>query len=1186
MSTKKQIHTMPLSEQFPVVGVGASAGGLDSFKRFIKAIPEKSGMAYVLVQHLSPSHESALTEILQKISKIPVEEITDDVKIKTDTVYVIPSNKILTTTDGILKLSSRDSVKTSLIIDVFFTSLAVVRDSFAIGVVLSGSGSDGTIGLKMIREYGGVTIAQDQESAAFGDMPLHAVNAGVVDFVLLPEQIPDNILQINRTSHTGTPEKEKEKEKEEKISTDDEKVFKQIQMLLHQFSGVDFIYYKQNTIRRRIARRMALHKKVRLEDYLKLLRVDKAELSALFQDMLIPVTAFFRDTHTFETLCDNIFPELFKHKDADDPVRIWVAGCSTGEEAYSVAICLMEFLGKKAVGIKMKVFASDISEPAIKKARAGIYSKDEVQSISQERLEKYFTKTQGSYSVNKAIRDICVFAVHNFLRDPPFAKMDFISCRNVFIYMDTFLQKKALTMFHYSLNESGIHMLGKSGTVGAAPELFTHLNNSDKIYTRKSVPGRFMHVATKRREDNLVAQNKEDTRTESTVSDFRKSAETVMLAKSPASVIVNELMDIVHIHGDITPFLRPSPGKPTFNVFKMAREGLSFELRNILHKSKSKGTALQEGISNTIEGKQSVITIEVMRLPNTIEPYYLIFFKETIVSQEASSITKDSSAAGKKTGLRNQELEKELSQVRVDMRAITEEHDSANEELQSINEELQSSNEELQSLNEELETSKEELQSANEELTISNQELLENQEQLSIARYYSEAIVSTIREPLVVLDKNLAVKSVNESFCKKFKVSEDEVEGNFFLSIQNQRWNDPELGEWLKDILPNKNKKENFEITLDIYGNPNNYILSAQQIKSEQNTEQLILLAIEDVTHSVMNKRLQQSESRFRQLSEQIPHLVLTADPEGKVNYVNQVMTNYTGKSFKELAGNGWQDILSASDRTATVDSWNASLESGEKILLEIRVIKHDGTAQWHLINAVPQKDSGGQLVLWIVTFTNIQDQKNFSGKLEEKVKERTSELEKTNNQLNQFAYTASHDLQEPLRKIMTFSNRLKHSSQDGMSDEIKKYLGKIENASSRMSVLIRDLLNFSRIADAKDLFELTDLNATLNNIINDFEILIEEKNASINTEKLPVLHAIPLQMNQLFYNLVGNALKFSKENVAPVLTITCHSLSAKQVGKYNSLNPDLKYFQLTFKDNGIGFNQQYAHQISLFFSG
>lgn len=1179
MALKKKSQPKNPSTDFPVVGVGASAGGLEAFTKMLKAIPEKSGMAFVLVQHLAPAHESALPEILQRVTKIPVLEIPDEVKILVDTIYVIPSNKILILTDGVLRLSPRDSVKTNLIIDVFFTSLAAVKRTFAVGVILSGTGKDGTLGLKIIRENGGITIAQDQESAAFGDMPLSAVEAGVVDFVLPPEDVPGQLLDINKVSHTSIPARKKDD-----LPADDAAVFKQILSLIYQHSKVDFTYYKQNTIRRRIARRIALRKSEGLEDYVTLLQSDKSEVETLFQDILIPVTSFFRDENTFDALCGKIFPALFKHKTEDDSIRLWIAGCSTGEEAYSIAMCLYEFLGEKSVARKIQIFASDISENAIKKARAGVYSEEDVMALSRSRLKNFFTKSQQGYHVSQFIRDSCVFAVHNFLKDPPFAKVDFISCRNVFIYLDPFLQKKALTMFHYALQEGGMLMLGKSETIGAAQELFSIVSNSHKVYSRKSVLGRFIQVTTERKEETLVAQNKTDTKPEAKYIDFRKSAEAFILAKAPTSVIVDKQFDIVHIHGDITPFLMPSPGKPTFNVFKMAREGLTFHLRNVLHKAKVKSEPIKETIHLSENNNQKTVTIEVIPLNNTIEPHYLVFFTEVILPKEiATGGTRDTSAH-KKADLRNQEYERELAQIRLDMRAITDEYDSVNDILQTANEELQSSNEELQSLNEELETSKEELQSANEELTTANQELIDKQEQLNESQNYAEAIVSTIREPLLVLDNTLHIKTANSFFFKKFKVRREDVEGKLIFDVHNSFWENAELEKLLREVLPHRKKMENFEMDVFLFNEPHHFILSAHQLVSKQKQEDLILLAMEDITHSIVNKRLQESEARFRQLAEEIPNMVWTATPDGTCTYSNKVMLEYTGLDPNELIGKSWHKVILDLDLARTLKLFQRSIQTGADFTVENRVNKHDGTYEWHLCRAVPQRDIKGNIVLWIGTFTNVQDQKNFSEKLEEKVFERTAELERTNNQLNQFAYTASHDLQEPLRKIVTFSKLLKQDDYEQLSEKVQTYIEKIENSSLRMSLLIRDLLNYSRVANAKELFEKTDLNVVLKNILNDFELLIKEKKAEIKSEKLPTIQAIPLQMNQLFYNLIGNALKFSKDNVTPVITITTRQLSSQEVERYSKLNPDLAYQEITFKDNGIGFDQQYAHQIFILF--
>ncbi|MDQ3052150.1 MAG: ATP-binding protein [Bacteroidota bacterium] len=1056
-------------QNFPIVGIGASAGGLDAFKHLLKAIPESSGMAYVLVQHLDPSHVSILPEILQRVTKIPVHEITDDIHLAPNHIYIIPSNKILTSTDGVLQLTPRDKNIINLSIDVFFTSLAEVHQECAVGVVLSGTGSDGTLGLKAIKEHGGISFAQDPKSAAYDSMPQSAVNAGVVDFILAPEEIPAQLLQINSAYKTNHVYKA-----EVQLPKQDEDVFKQIILLLRQRSGVDFTYYKQPTFHRRIARRIAIVKKENISDYLTFLRTNKAEQDALFHDVLIPVTSFFRDPKTFQTLSETVLPLLFKNKSAGEPIRVWIAGCSTGEETISMAICLHEFLGENLSNQKIQIFASDISEKAIKKARTGIYSKANVENLSATQLKLYFRKNNDNYEVIKLIRDMCVFAPHNFLKDPPFAKMDLISCRNVLIYMDTFLQKKAFTTFHYALKQSGFLLLGKSETIGASFDLFSQVSKHEKIYSRKQVPGRFMHVATDIREEAITTKDQKETKTEIKQPDFRKSAEAIMISKSPASVVLNEQMDIVHIHGDITPFLHVPQGKPTHNLMKMAREGLAFELRNAIHKANKEQAAVTKGnIPVKTNGKQSLVTIEVIPLTDTIELHYLIRFEKIIISVVHEENT---SASGKinASQKRNELLDKELAHTREDMRSITEDMEAANEELQSANEELQSSNEEMQSLNEELETSKEELQSTNEELTIVNQELLDKQAELNAARHYAECIVTTIREPLIILDKALRIKSANASFYKKFNANEQDIEGKLFYEIQNHQWDDNVVRALLESILPKHNSIADFEIVLKFPCIGECFmLLNARQIINEKNNEQLILLAIEDITE--------------RKLTE--------------------------------------------------------------------------------------------------------QKTKTYSEELEAKVKERTAalkgsyeELKQTNLQLDQLAFIASHDLQEPLRKIVTFSMRLKDRHKDGLSTEVKTYLSKIEGASRRMTTLIRDLLSYSNLLQHGKLFVQSDLNETLKNILNDFELPIHEKKAIIKFDVLPTIETIPLQMNQLFYCLISNALKFSKEGVAPEITITSRQLSDEQVKKYRAFNPLIAYFEIIFKDNGIGFEQQYAEQIFTIF--
>ncbi len=887
---------IPSTNLFPVVGIGASAGGLDAFKKLLSAIPVDSGMAYVLVQHLDPSHVSLLPELLQKVTTIPVLEISDEIKVEPNHIYVIPSNKMMVATDGVLQLMPRPEKgknKLNLSIDLFFKSLAEIHQSYAIGVVLSGTASDGTKGLKAIKDNGGITFAQEESTAAYDGMPHSAVEAGVVDFILSPEQIPQKIIEVSKSIlgfNNGN----------QKVELQDEEVFKQIISLLRIRKGTDFTYYKQTTIRRRILRRMVLNKNEGAEEYLKLLRENKSEQDLLYQDLLIPVTNFFRDIKTFENLCETVFPLIIKNKIAGEPIRAWVVGCSTGEEAYSIAICFKEYLADNQ---RIQIFATDISEPAIIKARNGIYSKSEVVAISPQRLNEFFTLINGSYQVIKQVRDMCVFANHNFLKDPPFGKMDLISCRNVLIYMEPYLQKKALTTFHYSLNPKGFLLLGKSETTSGVPELFASASKNDKLFSRKDTPNRLIQVASQRVEQNLNYTNN-TTKIENIRSDFQKSADEILLSKyTPAGVVVNELMDIVHFRGGTGNYLEQFPGKPTHNLLQMAKHGLAFELRNILHKvKKEKKTVLKNNVSLQVNGSLHSISIEAIPLPNSIEPYYLILFHDSLPYNDMELLVTNKKSVSPKNNkdekeLRIHQLEQELDQAREDMRSITEEQEAANEELQSANEELLSGSEELQSLNEELETNKEELQSTNEELTVVNHEIISLNELVTDSRDYSEAIVETVHTPLIVLDKNLQIKSANRAFYKTFQVNEKETEGNLIYDIGNKQWDIPALRILLEKILPEQCKIRDYEVTHTFQSIGERIMrLNAQEIKRDGHSKKLILLGIQDITEEKkIEDFIKKSNDHFRNLVKNLPAAVYSCDLQGRITFYNNAAVKLWG---------------------------------------------------------------------------------------------------------------------------------------------------------------------------------------------------------------------------------------------------------------------------------------------------
>lgn len=850
MSKSKNAPIGQSFQQFPVVGIGASAGGLDAIKLFLQALPLKTGMAFVFVQHLSPTHISVLPEILEKISPVPVLPVTDGIELKQDHLYVGPENAIVTAADGLLRLETPGPKnKKPNAVDIFFSSLGAAHQSYAIGIILSGSLNDGTVGLQIIKSYGGITFAQD-ESAAFQGMPRSASDSGVVDFILSPAEIARHLVSINNPfdlHEHGTQE----------VKQEDHDVFKQILTVLRVRRGVDFQYYKSSTLKRRIIRRMALNKIEKPSDYLYRLRESKSEQDALYNDMLISVTHFFRDPGAFDTLCNDILPALINQKSiTGEPLRIWIAGCATGEEAYSMAICIQEYMGDKAATMKLQIFATDISETAITKARSGMYRQAEMEGLSTSRLQQFFTKIDGHYHVKKAIRDMCVFAHHNLLKDPPFSKIDLVSCRNVLIYLEPVLQKRAFTTFHYALNENGYLMLGKSESIGTHTDIYSPYRSAEKIYLRKGPPGRFMNVASKSSEQNFQYIDKGDQRDEGK-KDIYKVADEVMLAKFvPPSVLLNDKFDIIQFRGATDNWLGQPQGKPSFNILKLARNGVAFELRNLLQQAKKNNQpARKYGVFYHHNDLQHFLNLEVVPLRDQNEQYFLVVFQQASSTGLEAGIfdinqsNLDNNYNGSE--MRIEHLERELIQSRADMRVISEEQEMANEELQSANEELLSGSEELQSLNEELETSKEELQSTNEEILVINNELLDRNEQLNNSRLYAEAIINTIRDPLLVLDQNLRVVRATKGFYDTFKVREKETEGQYVYDLGNRQWNVPDLRNLLENILPQQKEFMDFEVKFDFENIGQKVMrLNGRQLDNSQQ----ILLAMKDITDMIQTK--------------------------------------------------------------------------------------------------------------------------------------------------------------------------------------------------------------------------------------------------------------------------------------------------------------------------------------------
>ena len=755
---KKQHKTPNPAEQvkpdFPIAGIGASAGGLEAFSMLLENLPNNTGMAFVFVQHLAPGHTSMLTELLARKTSMPVSEIRDGMVIQPNKIYVIPPALNLGIMHGRLHLlTPPEKGSPHLPIDYFFQSLAQDQGNRAIGVVLSGSASDGTLGLKAIKAQGGITFAQDEVSATYSSMPHSAIMAGHVDFVLPPKSIAAELARLAQQPYI------RHVQIEEQVSKDSlDKIF----LLLRKHTGHDFSGYKRSTIDRRIKRRMALHKIDDLDHYVHYLEKSPNEVKQLFQDILINVTAFFRDPETFEALKEYLFPKLMEKRPPEEPLRIWVPGCSTGEEAFSIAIVLTEFLADRPSNISVQIFASDIDETAIQKARIGIYSENDIAGILPERLQRFFIKTASGFQINKMIRDMCIFALQDVIKDPPFSHLDLVCCRNLLIYLGSTLQKKVLTIFHYSLKPSGYLMLGTSETIGSAVDLFALKDKKGKVYIKKSIPTpRFYELGPPISYETTT--HVQPYRTEKMADKLHAEAEQLILnSYSPPGVIINEEMEILGFTGRVGPFIEPSSGTANLKLLKMVHPDLLIPLRAAVSEAiKNKTSIKRERMKFHHNDKMQYLNIIVTPLTAASEiRTYLVLFEAALAAEklfEASA--KEPTGPGfQDTELRITELEHELQTTREQMQFIINEQVTVNEELQTANEENQSSNEELQSTNEELESAKEELQSTNEELATVNEEMETRNTELEQVNDDLTNLLNSVHLPIVMLNEKLCIR--------------------------------------------------------------------------------------------------------------------------------------------------------------------------------------------------------------------------------------------------------------------------------------------------------------------------------------------------------------------------------------------------------------------------------------------
>ena len=1036
--------TIKTESELYIVGVGTSAGGIDALTKMLNSFNGTTqNIAVIIAQHLSPAYKSELASILSRQCLWPVVTVEEAMQVEPKKIYVTPENKRVIYIDKSLKLEELGEKHTySPSIDELFVSIAENERSHAIGVVLSGTAKDGSQGIKIIKEYGGFTIAQSPESAQYSDMPLAAIRTGMVDVVSNPTKIFDEIsyyIENHRVIKNTVPTK---------------KGIDLIFELLSKRSGTDFSQYKQSTILRRVDKRMKELRVSDLNEYYQYIKRNPAELDRLFDTVLIGVTEFFRDKDAFTALTEQV-TNILDQKQESDSIRVWSVGCSTGQEAYSIAIVFHELLEHDIMDFQLQIFASDIDERALTIARKGVFNAEAVASLTPEVLDKYFDKTDDGYEVKKTIKQHILFSRQDITNDPPFVKLDLVVCRNLLIYFNNDLQKEALRVFNYALKPDGILFLGKSESVGVAPELFIKIEGTKifrKVQATTPLNMRFSRYKSKPEEDgNKVGRNR-------IMSLVDVAKETLYYSARNPFVIIGENGEILESQGNLRDYVALSPGSMDANIFKMANKELVMEIKTLLAQVKKTGKA-QSGtvIQFILYERLNHVRLNIMPLayPSGGSQRYILSFEG--IDPESTGYLKYAKELSKQDfeNMRIRELENELVSVRDHLQTFAEELELNNEEMQSMNEELQSANEELKTSNEEMETSNEELQSSNEELHTANTELrhLNNQ----------------------IMEKEAA---------------------------------------------------------------------------------------------------LRKSEEQFRLMANNIPTLCWMADAVGWIYWFNFRWYEYTGTSPEQMEGWGWQSVHDPKILPEVMDRWQNSITKGKGFEMTFPLKKHDGTFHPFLTRITPLKDGEGKVMQWFGTNTDITEQKNQEEMLDKLVRERTEELEnmnvdlnKSNSDLQQFAHVASHDLTEPVRKIRTFSGRLKDELRENFPGRSKEFLDKIDASTESMYYMIGGILDYAKLDSFTVLSDKVDLNEVLKAILSDLDLLIEEHAATIQLDDFQIIEGSQPLFYQLFNNLIKNALKFSKKGVPAMIRIKEETIAVS----------NREFIKIDVIDNGIGFEQEYA---------
>ncbi len=1257
----------------PVVGLGASAGGLLAYKTFLETTPADTGVAYVMVHHVDPDHKSLMADILAGHTAMPVVLAEDQTAVKPDHVYIIPPKKYLEIKKGVLHLSEpTDRRGTRLPIDWFLRSLAHDHGQKAIAVILSGTGSDGSAAIREIKEQGGIVLVQDPSEAAHDGMPRSAIATGAADHILPVAQMPEII--INYIRHPFIQKRTATKV----LGENAKRSLEQIITVLKAHSPINFDYYKEGTLLRRIERRMALRHMDDPGDYLALLKDSDEEAQNLCADLLISVTSFFRDKDAFDHLEQSVLEELVKSHDAGRPLRIWVPGCATGEEAYSLAMLVIEKISALRKDVKLRIFASDVDDRALSVARAGIYPDSIAEDLSPARLKRFFIKEDHTYRIKPELRDAVVFANQNILADAPFSKLDLISCRNLMIYLTPDAQERVVHMFHFALNEGGTLFLGMSETTGSHETLFQPVSKKFRIYKRVGIArGRAFDFPIAQRPVPGLGSAHAPYHFRAPANKLAALSQRVLIEKyAPAAVVINPQSEALYFEGPTDQYLRVPSGETSRDLLAMARQGLRARLSSVIRAVRQGETEAKETAVITRGGEKVGVTIQAH--PVTLDDTKL--FLVTFTDQPAAPATLVLNA---QDGDATRQLEQELETTRADLRNTISDYELSTEELKAVNEEAMSMNEEFQSTNEELETSKEELQSLNEELTTLNTQLqqkidderrmsddlnnllsssgiatlfldaefkimrftpatrelfnlinkdigrpfsditgkvkdptllrdaetvletlvsaeceVENengqwfirrilpyrtqsgkidgvvvtfaeisdlkkvQEETSKARTFAENIVDTVREPLIVLDSNFDILSVSRPFHRFFNTTQKGLIGKNIFSIQSGQWDVPRLRELLEALLPRETTIESFGLTLQSGPlGPRDMVLNARKIEDGSTEQQLILLALEDVTEQ--KKTLQavaDREARLSAILDAAPEAILTIDEDGIIGTFSPGAEQILGYAADEVIGRNVNLLMPEPDRSRHDGYLEHYMKTGEKRIIgigrEMEAAHKDGSI-------VPVRLTVSELEL--------DNARHFLGILHDLTvdKKRQIELQRAQKMeaVGQLTGGLAHDFNNLLTVVIGNLELLEMRTDD---PKLLELLKEALEASNLGAALTSQLLSFSKSqALAPEHVALNDLVKTMLPLLQrtlDEQIDIETRLAS----DLDATLADPGQVESAILNLAINARDAMPEGG----TLTIETRNVALDADYTAAQVDLSpgdYVCLSVTDTGVG---------------